>query len=403
MTFFNSLPKWIKIPLIIFLSLCCVMDIWYILLKKYSPERETDYRFVLNELEGVDDDNKEIMQLRYFSNENNNGQEMLEVRINSLIDESTNQTYSVGIQILGTKENPISFNNERKTVHVDLVNTNFRYYVTTKNERYAYNASNGTTFNASTEMKEANSFLVTMGKDSDNNPVYYKLTFKNKDFYSKSDQSEKFVTDKTFLWMKSNYSQEYNLAYLVKGLFDRVQGAMKVGTDQKVLFKFSEDLFQYSIKIKDNTYEDIIAGTEEASHVRASVENYFYVKLNKYADGVRTASDSLFGVVANNYTYGEGNKLDYYNAQQILELHETDFDFIKDTLTNYKLKLTTSALKKIEAYNSENFAIKILLNKEKLKELNVTPIGFADGTEIENYNIFKVCLVSNGVEEVLSW
>lgn len=398
---FKSMPKWLKWVVTLFLLACLLFDAWYLVIKKYAPQKNLDYRFIVDELQGVEDETKNIMNLVYYSNENGNGQEMLEIRINFLVDENSSETYSVGLQLLGTKDKPIQFKNSlvKEQDALNMFKHAYYYYgATTNNERYVYNSSNGLTFNGSQNAKEANSFLVNF-KNSSNETKFYKMTFKNRNTLDLNSLEKEY--EHSFLWKNTYTVQEYNIDYLVMGLFDRIKNIPN-GTDQKVLFKFADDMFMYSERTNDNTYTDIETGTTEESHVRTSVENYFYVKLHKYADGVRTSSDSLFGVVANNYTYGEGNRLDYYNATQIIELHENDFEYVHQNLNNYKLKFKFETLEKLQriSQNSENFALKILLDKATLDLQNINPIGFISS---ENYNIYKVCIIDNGNEEVLAW
>lgn len=394
----KSMPKWAKITFFILLILCVFIDAWWLTIKYTKPTKEADYRFIVNELKDVEDEEKRtIFTVNYYSNQNNNGEEMFELKINSLIDEDSQVVYSVGIQILGTKDKPISFNNLRLTEYTGFSRTNYRDYTIINNDVYLYNQSNGPTFGATDKINDNSSYLITIGDD------YYKLAFKSKKYYEQnSNATEPTTSTSNFLWRNSYVYQNFDINYLVADLYKAVQTCQN-GISSTWAFKFAEDMFSYSKKVegKDNVYEPIDTSTDGGKVIN-KIENYLCIKVNKYANGVQSSNDSLFKVVRNSPTYGIGEKKEYYNSTQIIELNTFDFDYELQSLSNYKIKLKQSTKEHLEKL-TYGFELKIVLDKQILDQNNINVIGFVENSDIYNYKIYNVYLKNNNNLEVLQW
>lgn len=403
MELWKAMPKWLRIVLIILLTFCVFADIWYFAIKQTSANKTLDYRFIVNELKDVENvDERSIFTINYYSNSDNSGNELFELKINSFIDESSTEVYSAGIQLIGTEKKPINITNQSYMEGWDIGWQNERYVTNINSEYFIYNSSNNTTFNGTVKLNENSSFLITIDED------YYKIRFKQPSDYTNNGSKEPPIKTERRLLTDWKYYQKYDINYLVKGLYDAVKDkTMPFGTDAVIPFKFEEDIFVYSKKdaTKDNTYIDIGVDTKEASLVRTKIENYLCIKVNKFERGVKSASDSLFGVVANNYTYGEGIKKGYYNTTLIVELNEYDFEFIRSTWNYYELMLKNDTIEKLNSIKKENvdFELKIVLDKQILTTKKINVVGLKKDSEISNYKINGIYLNDNGNLEVMEW
>lgn len=396
MELWKSMPKWLRIVLIILLTFCVFADIWYFAIKNFKEEKEITHQFFVSTLKDVElDSEKNIINVNYYANKDNSGKEMFEIKFNYFMTEDSNDVLSAGIQMLAD-EKPLAFSSVRYQED-GWANSKCYYRYTTENEYFQYNTHDEKSYTATAELGTKSSMLITINDKEDNKPRYYKIKFRGQ-------QNEDYFRYQK-IWFADQFDYlDYDVNYMAKLLLDMCK-SQPYGTDEVQLFKFNENLFVYEKSNNDGTYTPIETTSDEASNVRVQIENYYYIRVKTYQRGANQASDSMFSCIAGQFNYGEGQKKEYYNATQIINLTEDNFIFCKESLNNYKLKFNDFTINKLEEISkaSENFALKIILDKQRLDKLKVNPIGFVSDPVMTKYKIYSITLINGETQEVLEW
>lgn len=287
------------------------------------------------------------IELNVFTNKAQNGIECYELRLNYYTDSSIPETeeeyknvYSSGYQSLTpvttkTKSQEKAFLG--KYVDTTLI-TSPGYY---------YNSVFGESYKAIENLDYSNKWIFDYGDGKGLMLV-------------SSRPEEKY---RNFLWIK--YFREIGINDFIKDIFEIVS----LMDDGVHILPFKVDKY-FNYKIYD---------TEEKKFIDEQADNkflFFQAKITKSSDGLISASQSLFGQIANNTNYGVNEELQasYYRSLTVYSLTEDDFEF--KPVTKNGVKYTFATLKE-EAYdylvNFSRMYIRVYLN---LDNANLENIGF---------------------------
>ena len=156
------------------------------------------------------------------------------------------------------------------------------------------------------------------------------------------------------------------------------------------------DMFSYQI-YDGKTFQDVSA--QENAKVSETVRNFYSIYIEKTADGVKTANDSMFGCVNGtpqfNLTeddeendesiFGDG---DYLLGKTIVDCDIYDFDFINVRDNAYVLKLNDSFLN-VYGKHSNDIQLSIEIDIDKLKKENIVFCGFSNDSHLSEFNILS--------------
>lgn len=398
---------------ILFLS---IFIIWWAWVYYYAPNKEVHNTFELDTIATEDGSQEDyIIKVKYFSNENDNGVEALEVVFNSFIDERNDRIYQQGIQIVADEGKRIGFKYENDPdTYVkdkgwwswfvwyeyghefgtfDIQNSSVNYYTS---------FDNFYTVEGSTKNFADDGFKITL-RNQDNSVDNFLLRFNGHVFDNtiKNDSAQK-KSAKNFVSIRERnpFAQDYDIYqyydydinYFCMMILNAVHD-IRNGVHHSTLMKLG-DTFKYSILTSNNVYEEVSSLTNE----KVSVLNNTFAAIyfEKTADGLKKSSESMFGLVNHSNGFNISNEEvledDYFVGQTVFDLTEDAFDLLQVHDNHYKLKLKESIKEKITLLNksvslSIHIDLDVLSQEQSLySNGNVIFDGFYDDLSV--YNIF---------------
>ena len=176
----------------------------------------------------------------------------------------------------------------------------------------------------------------------------------------------------------------YDYNYFCKLMYEAVQ-SIPSGTNSAMVFEFGDlfDYFKYDEQDKDYKKVDVI----ETEKIKKDIKSYYAIKVNKSANGVQQASESLFGAVNGSTTYNMNsiNSDDYFIGRSYLNVSEKDFDLVEIETGYCVLKLKEDFVKAYGKY--DNIILKVNVNLDYFKNNNITILGFATDNGLSDFNV----------------
>lgn len=374
-----TIPKWLKVPLVIIFILFCFMDIWYLYLLKYAPNKSVLTTFNISTLDKVEGNDNYIIELNYYANEDKKGVELMEFKLKYLTNENTTDTMEVGIQLVGNSETPISsflgkYKHTWDTTSIIAASVvggpiglilgasigGVNYYAADFNNCnvYKYNKYVGLSYKATSEINENSAFLITMDEDS------FLMSFKG-------EQTAEQMIDENGNEITNAFAR-YDVNYMLMKLFEAVSNSTLTNGTYYTKFEFKEDMFNYQKGKGNNTFESIITDKTEWSKIEERVMNYFTIKINAYQRGAVINTDSLFGIIENQANFNLTNNTDisnYHSKQQVIVLDEYDFEYELDHDIYYNLTLKETTKNELSKYS--NYMLDIEINRNNIKYIEI--------------------------------
>lgn len=349
--------------LIIVLILCVIADAMFLVIKYILPDKITSNTYHVNELTVKEADGSttslgNIFEIKYYANSDGSGVELLDIKMNFLKDEKSKSTFSSGIQLINlATEKQAPFNE----VWQNKEQTGFwignwcwwgdRFYSPTfENNSFYYNTDGKNySYKATQPINEDNYFLITIGEEK----FRMALKLANSDIEAVDNNRN-----------KCRAYVDFN--YLTKILYSTVS-TIQSGYDGTLTLKFADLFDYYGLDEKTGQYEKEKELTADGMPIKDIVTNYYTVKLNTYSRGAQTSSDSLFGIVANDYNYNKTNSSmieGYYISRNIVTLTEYDFDYKINTSNTHDAYLKDNVKQYLSTL--KNYKLEIKINKDKL-------------------------------------
>lgn len=398
-----TIPKWLKTTLVIIFILFCLMDIWYLYLLKYAPNKSVLTTFNISTLDKVEGNDNYIIELNYYANEDKKGVELMEFKLKYLTNENTTDTMEVGIQLVGNSETPISsflgkYKHTWDTTSIVVASVvggpiglilgasigGANYYAADFNNCniYKYNKYAGLSYKATSEINENSAFLITMDEDS------FLMSFKG-------EQTAEQMVDENGNEIKNAFAR-YDVNYMLMKLFEAVSNSTLTNGTYYTKFEFKEDMFNFQKGKGNNTFDSIITDKTEWSKIEERVMNYFTIKINAYQRGAVISSDSLFGIIENQSNFNLTNNTDisnYHSKQQVIVLDEYDFEYVLydsfSTATRlYNLQLSEKAKKELSKYS--NYLLDIELDSDNLISNNIAINSFIQDEIFNQKTIYRM-------------
>lgn len=343
------------------------------------------YAFTLNHVKYVDvtvevgafpnsSDKQYVIEVKYNSNKNKNGIELLDIRLNGYldakqIDVDNPRFYSKGVQFVGSDYGSINFNlanrydNSEVDAWAELFGTPtyfYRYYDSSVLPKY-YDTSDGVSFSAIDKIDENSVFKIAIGNEEDSELYLMRLTGK-----SKTD-----VDTRQVLWITQHFGWRYDMNYLAMSILQVCQknsnGQDAFGTQVVDM----GDFFQF--KEYDSKKTDWIT-SKETSNLDIDVTQYFNIHFDISSDGAQQSSDSLFGMVdgKSDFAYITDDFVnDYFVGNQVVTFTEKNF-----RLNDGLLSLNESSKLFLKQHEKINFNVIVDLNE--LQKQGVMYNGFSN-------------------------
>ena len=362
----NETAKKIGIGAIVLILVYCMLSIFF-----YGIVAMCFKKTVVHSVEAGPIEDTYIWEVEYWSNENGNGVELLDIRINSYLDaEQINadnpMLYSKGIQIVGNKNNSIQINGSTNMATIDIIGSvlygffwgflgwdyTIDYYSNYK--CYYYDTQNGVSFDSVENITPDTYFKVPIKSGETEELYLMKL---------KGLSPEPTRVDGSIF--QTRYYENYDIKYAASKLLD-ISRHNNMGYDAEgTLIADFGDCFTYR-KYSETT--DKWLTETDTDLYKIIYENFCQFKLTTHSDGANYGSDSMFGLVANSADYEylpEGYVDDYFVGRQVLSLNENNFSSIEGELV-----LNETTAKYLNKNKDKN--ISIVIDTEALKDKGIT-------------------------------
>lgn len=399
-----SMGKRIFISIISILMVVCVALIgWFLYIKFYAPEKLIENTYEVG-LQTTDDDTRSFIEVSYYSNENQNGLECLDIKFNYLLDENQTAFASQGIQIIANDEDDVidwgyyidedsQFTSSSQGHWYDFANkvTNYGFFGSYDVDEETASIINYASVNdyedttiSSNPITDDTTFRIQLGED------LYLMKFKgtSDQYYSDANLYGSEYAGANWLGNRVYYDYYYynNIYAFAYKIYQGLQ-SIQNGTSSSVIFEFG-DMFNYYI-YEDGQYTD--TAIEDSTSVIANMKSYYSMLVHKSADGVQKASDSLFNCVNGNPTYnttGDYTGDVYFTGREVVECDIFDFNLVEMSEDACALKLTEEFLNK-NLKNKDAICLSIKIDKEILKQKGIDYFVFATDSGLENFTIFE--------------
>lgn len=396
--------------------ICLALDIWFIYVSAFAPEKLIDKTYELGDITTTDGTTKDLIEVKIHTNENKNGYEMLEVKFNSFMDEEKNEIYSQGLQFVANSDASsidwdyqVSDLDRRKAMIVEKVGSwpQLRYWgiygsyaVGDGSSYYNYASTNDfetSHISNSSPIVKDSQFLINIGED------LYKYKFKGTDNVDvTSTGEEKLQAYEYNLLYEEEVGREFlgitvinfNRYYFyqdpisfAKLMYDKFKGTAPGSKFVEV--SLFEDMFDY-YKYNGSSYVKV-TGADEIVKVKEQFKTYLAIKVEIVADGARYASDSMFGRVHGSETFnltGENVTNDYYLGRTIVNCDVLDFDFVLLRDGIYQLKLNDGFVKQYLPYG-KTISLSIEIDLDVLEKDDVEFYGFVENSDIHKFLIYE--------------
>lgn len=390
------------------------MDVWWLTIYKFAPDKVTSNTFNLSGLTTADGSiTKNFVEVNYMRNDNQKGLELFEVKFNYFTDENHETIFSQGLQYVGnTEEDKLTWtyykdNSQTKGIYLNgtagwyNANNNYGYwggYKTNEDETemFTYQSSNdfATTLISTNDLSNSK-FKVTIGEDN------FLMGFKNK---NAEMGTENFQYKETgayhfyLLWgnqdMKFYYSA-YDVNYFAYLLFNAVN-ALPAGTNETALFEFGDIFDYYKESDTPNVYEEIAVDKANCPKIINDMKSYYGIKINVSADGVKKASESMFNCVAGNANFnltGDYSNDTYFYGRSVIEVTIYDFDLVKIEEVYFALKLKQDFIDEYLQYKNK-IRLNIVIDTT-IDEVNgLTYVGFTNDSGLDNFVIENTQIIT---------
>ena len=399
--------------LIVVFVIFAVFDFWWLYILIYGPDKEILNTFYVGTITTKQDEEtaeepktEYVIKVKYSSNENKNGLECLDIQFSGFVDENGEQIYSWGIQFVADSEETSLADwiyNVDKSTLTDSQRTEWQFPLTWKyyhniwgsyspknSNIYYYKSSDLFTYDitGASSLGNGEGFLISIGDD------IYKLNFTGN-----VAKDENFVAEKINDWWSAtifykhvnvwDYYYSYDIYDFSYMLYEQIQ-AVANGKHSASLFNLP-DMFSYQI-YDGKSYQDV--SESENAKVSETVRNFYSIYIEKTADGVKTANDSLFrcvnGTPQFNLIEDEDETIlddgDYFIGKTIINCDIFDFDFVNVRDNAYVLKLSDNFVSLYAKYTS-TIQLSIEIDLDELKRKNIIFCGFAKDSGISNFKV----------------
>lgn len=400
--------------LIVFLVFCLAIDFWWLGIFMFGADKEIVNTFHVGQISTNPDEetgeikSEYVIKVKYSSNDNKNGLECLEIEFSGFVDSNKTDIYSYGIQFTGETLENWEYNADLSTKK--YVERKWQFplwfshywnvwgsYTPNNSEISYYKSSDGFTSDVTgaDSMGNGEGFLISMNEDDE----IYKLNFSG-NIINDSEENSNFVAKKlasyggTFSIGRKDYHNYYysydifDFAYMI---YNQVQ-AVKNGKHSASLINLP-DMFTYQI-YNGKSYDDVSA--IENSKVSETVRNFYSIYIEKTADGVRTANDSLFGCVNGTPQFTVPNfdedddpqTGEYFSGNCVVNVDTFDFDYVNVEENYYIAKLSDNFIRQYGSFSKE-IQLSVCIDLDVLNAKNMQLYKISKNSGLEKFTVIE--------------
>ena len=406
----KKIEPWKKVLYVIsaiLLAVCLVIDGWYLYILIAAPDKLITNTFEIGLQETTAGDQTAFMEVQYFSNANKNGYEAFEIKFNRLLDESKTEFYSQGLQfVTNTTDATLDWEylaDETSATKVASTSTyagmsgevyydvfgSYRPASTSSMYNYAKVGDSDAVISPD-PIDNDSTFLVTLGSD------LYRLMFTGED--TKADDHPLYtefqgMTSLFFGKLKYNNYYSYNDVYfLAQQMMYAVKG-LEPGTDKTVIFPFG-DMFKF-YKYNGSSYEEV-ADEREMERLIVAIESYCVVDITVSADGMRSADESMFGMLHGSDSFsidGDYTAGDYFYGRPVIEADIFDFDYINVDGNQYALRLKQDFVDYYSQFTDQIYLYVKIDAVELESNYGIEYAGFTQDSGLDNFTVIKTEII----------
>ena len=396
---FSNLSKGLKITLITIISVilafcCCSMVLYYFL-----PVVEKNITLGMT----TDVNGDPYIDVEYWSNKENNGVELLDIRLHGYatvedFKKDDSVTYYKGIQFVGDEYGSIQFNDNYIFLNSFWEGFGAMFGIGAKrysvdyvpnSQAYFYDYQNDVAFKSIDNLDDDYRFKVSLGP-TDNSKLYFMklLGLSNR------------ISNTTYdLWISQNYYMNYDLMYLSSSLLNAIRTNSKgnnatgsITLDVGTMF----DYMEYSTNVSNQQWLSVKESSDEK--IKTYIQEFAMVNFTVHSDGAKKASDSMFGIIAdsNDFEYSNPDIKDtYLYGKQVLDLTEKHFVFKEG-----KFDFSDRTKKFID---NTDFNLSIVIDLDNLTSQDIEFNGFHDNVKTYKNRILKVDLKSTDINGIVTY
>ncbi len=375
--------KALKISLITIISILMVFSLLSMGLYYYLPAVERNETFALS----TDTNGNPYIDVEYWSNKENNGVELLDIRLHGYataedFEKDEPVTYYKGIQFVGDKHGSIVFDFDTvwsisNPFGVIFSSSNYKTAAYKSNVKaYYYDSQNNINFKSFNELTDEYRFKVSVESGENTGLYFLKLL------------GQKVDSSDTFLWHTDYYCTNFDLMYLSNKILETAR-ANSEGNDYTGTLSIDVGtMFDY-MKYSEHASEQKWASTinKETGKVETFLQEFALVNFTVHSDGAKFASDSMFGIIADSSDFEYVNpdiKNTYLLGKQVVELTEKNF-----TIAETKLDFTNRTKTFLD---NNNLNISILIDLDSLNMQDIEYNGFSETVKTYSKRITSITL-----------
>lgn len=398
-----GIGKKILVTILSIISLVAVgVDVWYVYILKYAPQKVISQTFEVGEQVVFKEDGsvekKHFIDINIYDN-------VYEIQFNYMLDENQTAFFSQGIQyVLKNGSDKLDFKGEytkvlkssnkwtteadhttgwfsKKIYHnQNRVLGNKEYKNIT---RYDYMSGDSfeTTSISTNPINSDTMFKIQLGDD------LYGMKLRYDDIDFKLDKNDLYIGSETehaynkVYFVKTDYHyntyynyKAYDIEYFLEVLFNAVSNdVIPSGTDKTMVFEFGDFFNYYKYDEEKGQYSDEKVKTDELSKISSDIKNYYCIGVRVNEGNLNSSDDSLFNCYAGNSNYNLDNSLNnYFIGRNIVTVDIDKFDFIETDISGvYNLKLNDNFI----AYYKDYIGIvelDIIIDLDYLSSLNLS-------------------------------
>lgn len=411
--------------LIVVMSIICFVslgiDIWYLYVMKYAPEKIVSQTYEIGEQkilkEDGSTDSRAFIELNIFDN-------VFEMKFNYMLDETQSQFASQGVQyvsngltldfsgkystspfyknLYSSKKKSAGWFNKEYHNYYNMVLTN-KVYNNLNVYNYQSTDDYETCLGATNKIDDETMFKIQVGDD------LYGMKFKYVKIRDEFKIGQDLNVNYDYTLLKTDDYYDYydyykacDLSYFAELTYSACRGVPS-GTSKNLVFEFG-DLFDY-YKYNEETkqYSKNSVETDEYSKIVADVKSYYCIKVTKNEGVLESSSQSIFNCYAGKMNYNLQESFDdYFIGRGIVKLDYLDFEFVETDITGeYELALSNSFRTWYYDYRN-NIALDIIIDKDFLKTLGVNYKGIKEAS-LDGFRIYKVKVIENSVASEVAY
>lgn len=394
-------------------AICVGLDAWYLYVYFKGPEKIVAQTYKVGLQTLADGTEKPLAEIKLFNN-------AFEFKWNYVLDENRSAFYSQGTQIIG-KDFGVSYAYDPSTeIKTDsgmwwwkenYISYCGRFNFNSNLSVYDYASGNDfeDTLNSGNPINDDTLFKITLNIDGEDKVFGMKFKGGKDDVgvrnvttsgkhgrerivpqglgtYQRQVHDNQGRFNQIETWI--DYFYYYDYTWFMSLMYNSVQ-SLQPGVNHNIVFEFGDYFDYYEYDENSNVYSKVSVDLSTASKISASIKSYYVIKCTVIDSDLTNANESLFKCVAGNRNYnlnGNYSADDYFIGHSVKNVDIFDFDFIKVIDDNYILKLKDSF---VNYYKDFNICLDVVIDLDKLKELNINFVGFSENSGLNNFNIHK--------------